>query len=450
EYKKLTSELNKLQKEYNQNNSAMAKNESSLNGLKLKMNQTQIEIMQTQKALDKLGDELESSGKKSKDLSKNVEDLKEKFSGVEGAAAKGGAAIAGAMVAGVGALALSANDTVKSLGDLQAKTGATTEQMNDFGEVAKNLYNNGMGDSFKSVTDAMAAVNQTLWLTGDELESTTYNALLLGDTFDADVNDTVKTTNSLMTNFGLNSKEAMTLIAQGFQQGGNASGDLLDTMNEYSVQFSTMGFSAEDFTNILIGGAKSGAFSIDAVGDAVKEFNILSKDGSKTTIEAYQQLGLSADELSAKFAQGGTSGQEAFKDVMISLNGLQDPLQKNQIGVALFGTKWEDLGADAVGALANIGDNANRSADTLDKMNEVKYSNLESAITGISRTLKTELTDTMTTNVLPKLNEFANNIKENMPEIQAKVEGAINIIVPLFEGFVSVIGFVIDNSNWLI
>ena len=50
--------------------------------------------------------------------------------------------------------------------------------------------------------------------------------------------------------------------------------------------------------------------SIDKVGDAVKEFNLRAKDGSNTTIEAFQALGMNADEMTKRFAAGGDTGKE--------------------------------------------------------------------------------------------------------------------------------------------
>ncbi|MBB6622571.1 phage tail tape measure protein [Clostridium gasigenes] len=450
EYKKLVSELGKMQTEYKKNTTEIGKNETSLNGLKLKMNQAQIEIMQTKKALDDFGKELDQSGKKTKEFSGEVEKLKEKFNGVGDVAKKTGLAIGAGLVAGTGAAVISSNNTGAALNDLQVKTRMTSEEMVELGKIAREVYENGMGENIKEVTDTMALLSQTTQLTGDELKNATTNALMLSDVFDADVNDTVKTTNSLMKNFGITGDEAMTLIAQGFQNGGNVSGDLLDSLNEYSVQFSTMGFSADQFTNILIDGAESGVFSIDKIGDAIKEFTIRSKDGSKGSKEAFESLGLSADEMSKKFAKGGVDSQEAFKKTMTALNELKDPILKNTVGVQLFGTQFEDLEAGAIGALANIGTSADKSAKTLEEMASIKYSDMESQFLSIGRKLKDGLADTISNNVLPKLKEFTATITENMPLIQERISKAINIAVPLFEGFVKVIGFAIDNSNWLI
>ena len=91
-------------------------------------------------------------------------------------------------------------------------------------------------------------------------------------------------------------------------------------------------------------GAESGAFNLDKVGDAVKEMAIRVVDGSDTTKQGFELIGLNADEMAAKFAAGGDTAKEAFNQTIDALAALEDPLAQNTAGVDLFGTMWEDLG----------------------------------------------------------------------------------------------------------
>ena len=92
----------------------------------------------------------------------------------------------------------------------------------------------------------------------------------------------------------------------------------------------------------------------DRVGDAIKEMSIRVVDGSETTKDGFQALGLNADEMAAKFAAGGESAKEAFDQTISALAGMEDPLAQNTAGVNLFGTMWEDLGPEVVTQLASI------------------------------------------------------------------------------------------------
>ena len=98
-------------------------------------------------------------------------------------------------------------------------------------------------------------------------------------------------------------KKLLNLIAQGAQNGLDKNDDLLDTINEYSVHFSQAGYSAEEMFNSLKNGTDAGTFSVDKLGDAVKEFGIRMKDG--TANDSLKELGLNVDDVTKRFAQGG-------------------------------------------------------------------------------------------------------------------------------------------------
>ena len=76
----------------------------------------------------------------------------------------------------------------------------------------------------------------------------------------------------------------------GFQNNLDYSGEFLDTLNEYGPQFKAAGYSADEMFNILVAGADAGAWNLDKVGDAAKEFGIRIKDGSTTTEDAMKQM----------------------------------------------------------------------------------------------------------------------------------------------------------------
>ncbi|MFS0776088.1 phage tail tape measure protein [Neobacillus sp. 3P2-tot-E-2] len=368
-----------------------------------------------------------------------------------GTIAAGAVAGLGIALAGVGIAGFKmADDLDKSLNGLQASTGATQEEMKGMEESLKNIYNANLGESFDDIAQSMALVKQNTGLTGEELEKTTKNALMLRDTFEMDVAETTNAANSLMKQFGITSDEAFNLIAQGAQNGANKNGDLIDTLNEYAPQFQAMGFSAEEFTNVLIDGAQNGAFSIDKVGDAMKEFNIRSKDMSTTSVDAFQSLGLNAEQMSQSFAAGGDTAQQAFNQVMTGLNSITDPVEKNRIGVELFGTQFEDLEAQGIAALGNIGTNASLSKDALGQINEVKYDSFGEALSGIGRNITTELLVPIGDKVLPKMVEFSDWITDHMPEIKEGIQDAIDTASKAYDGLTDSVKFVKDNMNILL
>lgn len=336
-----------------------------------------------------------------------------------------------------------ADELKQSFNTLQTQTGATDTEMEGLEESLKNIYANNYGDSFEDIATAMAEVKNQTGLAGDELETMTENAFALRDTFGYEVQESTRAADMMMKQFGITSDEAFNLIAQGSQNGLDKNGNLLDSINEYSVHFEQLGLSSEDMFNMFSNGAKNGVFDVDKLGDAVKEFGIRAKDGSNTTIEAYQLLGLNADELQAKFAEGGESANEAFQTVTQALNDCDNEVVKNQAGVNLFGTQWEDMGADAVKALTDTNGEFDKTADNLEKIKEIKYDSLGSAFEGIGRQLDTGLVIPIGEKLLPKINEFANYIQENMPQIQETFQG-------IMDGVGGAISFVMDNLNLII
>lgn len=257
-------------------------------------------------------------------------------------------------LAGLGLAAVNtASDLQSSAGKMQAALGLTADEADNLKNVAQDLWTDAFGESVEDVSDALVTVKQNMHgLDDGSLKSVAEDAFVLRDTFGAEINESTRTASVMMKNFGIEASEAMDLMTVGFQKGGNFSDELLDTMREYSPQFSAMGMSAQDMLGILIKGAEAGAWNLDKVGDAVKEFTIRSKDGSDTTAEALKALGFNAEEMSAKFAAGGEDASSAFQAVTATLAGMDDPLQRNQIGVALFGTQWEDLESNVVAAMA--------------------------------------------------------------------------------------------------
>ncbi len=331
-------------------------------------------------------------------------------------------------------------DLDKSLNSLQASTGATDEEMIGLENSLKNIYANNYGEDFQDIASALSEVKTQTGLVGEELEQTTENALAMRDTFDMDVKESIRSVDMMMKQFGLTSDEAYNLIAQGAQKGLNKNDNLLDSVNEYSVHFSQLGFSAEEMFNMFSNGAENGVFDIDKLGDAVKEFGIRAKDGSKTTTEAFEILNLNADEMQQKFAQGGDVANEAFKEVITALNNCSNEVDRNNVGVNLFGTMWEDLGVDAINALTNTNGAISTTADNLESIKEIKYDDFGSAMEGIGRQLEVGIMLPIGEKILPILNDFANWINEKMPDIKS-------IIKETFDKASKAVGFLIDNFN---
>ena len=380
-------------------------------------------------ASDKIKKNMNNAEKTSIDSIKNIESFAVKSFG--------------AITAGLGIMEIAgfADEYDRASNHIQAVTGATADELANYNKVMEDVYKNNLGDSIEDVASALSNVITQTGASGDELQKLTEYAFALSDTYNMDVNESIRATNGLMEQFGINSETAFNLVAQGAQKGLNQNQDLGDQLSEYTTYFSDMGFSADEMFNMLANGADEGVYQIDYLNDAIKEFSIRTKDGSKSTEEAFGIIGLNADDMSAKFATGGEMARQAFDETTKALFSLEDPLLRNQAGVDLFGTKWEDLGEDAIRALTSTQGSINSTKGAMDDLVAIKYSSIGEGFVGIGRTLMVDLIQPLTEDLTPALEQLTLYLRENLPAIvetlKAIFENWLPIVVALATAFIA-------------
>ena len=332
------------------------------------------------------------SGEVSPALGKSLGEVQKRIEGVNLKALAAGAAV-GAIATGTAAAVIGATKYLAKLGDeynsamndIAASTGLAGEELNDMSEVMKDVYANNFGESMEDVAAGLSQVYRTTGLVNDELQAATEAGFALQKTFGYDLEQSSKAASALMKNFGITAEEVYNLMAVGAQNGADQNGDMLDALNEYSAQYAALGLDADQFMASLISGNEAGVFSIDKVGDAVKEFNIRSKDLSKSSAEAYAALGLNADDMFARFAAGGDTAEQAMFEVMDALQNTEDAGVKNAAAVALFGTMYEDLESNLIPVLQTMEGATLDNVNALEQIKEVKYDNFTDAFKGIKR-----------------------------------------------------------------
>lgn len=342
-------------------------------------------------------------------MQKGISSFSGSFKKAAGVAAGAIGAIS-TVTAGVAGYAVNLGSEYQTaLSGIGAQTGATGAELESFGQTMKDIYSENYGDNFEDIAESISTVAKSAKdLDPSSIKEMTTDAIALRDTFGYDVQESVRAANMLMDQFGISGTQAFNLITQGAQQGLDKNGDMLDSINEYSVHFKQLGIDAEGMFNSLINGTESGTFSVDKLGDAVKEFGIRVKDG--TADDSFKSLGLSVDATKQAFAEGGTAAQQAFKDVNTALFSMDDKVQQNIIGVQLYGTMWEDLGAEGVKALTDISGQADMTKSSMEQLKDVKYDNLGSALEGIKRMLVTNVMLPISQNIMPAVNDFVKGL----------------------------------------
>lgn len=354
------------------------------------------------------------------------------------------------MTAGLAAMGTGAIAATKYLADLGGEwqtatnqmasaTGAAGEELENLRDVMENVYADNFGEDVADVADAVALVDRNMAnLDKNGLTNATEGALALRDAFEYDVAESTRAAEAIRKNFGSSAEEAFSLIAAGAQNGLDYSGELIDTINEYSSQFSKLGFTADGMFNLLQSGADSTAWNLDKVGDAIKEFSIRAIDGSDTTVAAFKDLGYNAEEIMATFAAGGEGANEAFFDVINTLLDVDDQVKRDALGVALFGTMWEDLGVEAMEAMAGASQAAYDTEGALEQINQVRYNDLDSALQGIGRQMEVSL--------LPAADAVYQSLMDSMPEITEAMEEVSPVIAEIAEDFADWAGGAISDG----
>lgn len=469
----------------------------------------QREIIQTESKINDMESELKGMNDELADVDDHTEDATEGFTVMKGA-------IANLIADGISTLASSVKDcmaeivleTETAYDTFQAKTGVATESMEEFQGVIDELYRGGYGEGFEDIANAMAEIKQQTNETDPtKLKDLTEHALVLRDTFDFDVKESIRAVDMMMNQFGMTSDEAFNLIVQGTQNGLDKNGDLLDTINEYSVHYAQLGYSGEEFFNSLVNGAEAGTFSVDKLGDAMKEFGIRTKDTSTTTTDAFEALGYSASanqeeidelteeiedleknlqyaqleqqnfndktsdltkqknadkiaeyseelelaksklanmtsasddsansisDLQARFAEGGETAKTATAEVLEKLLSMDDQVKQNEIGVALFGTMWEDLGIEGVKALTDTNGSLDQTKQSMEEVTAIRFDNVKSKWETIGRTIKMDLLAPLAEKLLPVLEDIVDYCIENSDKVITTLKTIGTILATVF------------------
>lgn len=294
------------------------------------------------------------------------------------------------------------SDSQDAFQQFAAATGTASNEMGKYKDMINDVYKDNFGESINDVAEAMATVNQNMsYLDDSALQRCTEYAYTLSDTFGVDVAESTRAADSLIKNYGVSAREAFNLMTQGMQSGLNFSDELFDNIDEYSVQFKKLGLDAEDMFSVFANGAQNGAFNLDKIGDAVKEFSIRAIDGSDTTKQGFEALGMNANEMAQKFGAGGKTAKEAFNEVIEGLASMDDPVAQSAAGVNLFGTMWEDLGPQVITSMSTASDAIDKSRESVEGLVNVKYDTLSGALGGLWRTIQVDVLQPIGNQLIP-------------------------------------------------
>lgn len=154
--------------------------------------------------------------------------------------------------------------------------------------------------------------------------------------------------------------------------------------------------------------------------DTIAAYNKQLEEAQATLEELQKPIdttGKSMSDMQAKFAAGGESAREATSELLEQLKNVEDDVTRNQIGVDLFGTMWEDLGEEAVYSLLNTQTEISNTKDAVEQLNDVKYDDVMSQLTALKRQAETEVLQPFAQKLMPKVKDGIQWVSENMDEL---------------------------------
>lgn len=360
------------------------------------------------------------------------------LAGFGGSVAEKGLDAAGAVVDAV-------KDSMVSLSsataDLAAKTGLSEEAMRKYKDVMTEIKGDNFGESYGDVADVMAQIVQIMGeLNPSSMKEITESAITLRDTFDMDVNESLRAVDVMVTTMGVDAQKAFDLIAKGAQNGLDRSHELTDNITEYGQLWAQMGFSAEEMFAILENGLDSGAYNLDKVNDYVKEFGVSLADGRIEKNLARFSNGTKS--IFQQWKDGKASSRDVFYSVIDDLSKMTNQQEALTVASEVWSALGEDNAMQVITALDDVNTAYSNVQGTMDKLKETKYSDLESAVSQLGATVQEKFLTPIAEKAIPAIVGGVNLVT-------GAVEGIGNAINPAKSEFETFIGDIEAANNEL-
>ncbi len=311
-------------------------------------------------------------------------------------------------------------------------------------DMTENLFT--LRDTYDyDFVETLRAVNMLMeqfGITGDEAFNLIAQGSQKGLNKNGDLLDTINEYSVHYKQLGYDANEFFNSLENGSKAGTFSIDKLGDAMKEFGIRSKDTASSTQEGFALLGYGAKASAEDIQKAKDEVakleknlyyakeeqKGFNNstseLTKQKNADKIEQYSKALKTAKEnlanlesagkgakgsiedLQARFAKGGDSAKSATSEVLKALFEMDDKVKQNQAGVDLFGTMWEDLGVDGVKALMKVNGSADKTQNTMKKIKDIKYDDVEADWASLGRTVQTDVINPIGKSLFPEVKKL--------------------------------------------
>ena len=369
----------------------LVKTESQLDSLKQKQNQVD--------SFDINTSGLKSARKAVQGVESDLKGVAAEANEAEGAVGELGSALAGvAAGAGVGGIIDKAleSSSIDTRLEMTLPTWSTDEYAASAKTAVRDLTAYGL-----DVAEATEAVRRFATLEGDTGNGVINDKTLksigaIATAYEAiDITELVQESREIAGALDITTDEAVAMTNALLK--AKFPPDQLDIIAEYGSQLKRAGYDAEEIQAIMASAANTDSFNIDNLLDGLKEGRILATEFGqgldKNTRALFDASGIGADrveQLGAAVAAGGAEGRAAMSELTQSVLDLEDATLRNEVGVKIFGTMWEDQGENVAEALLGANDmlvsmdeNTKQLKADVDTLNSDPFVQLQQALTDI-------------------------------------------------------------------
>lgn len=306
-------------------------------------------------AIRNLIEELKQAGDAAQDTAEDVGQIAENTKGAALMQTADQLSAVGDKIQDIGTKAMDAyTETENAVTKVNAYFGETGQAAEDWANVIKSVYSDGVGESMDSVADAVLMVKKNLGdLSETDLTNLTQQAITLDELYGIDMNETLRGVNSLMQQYGLTAQEAMDYIVVGTQNGLDKTNELGDNLSEYAGKFSQAGYSASEYFQLLDNGLKNGAYNLDKVNDAINEVTTRLVDG--TIGESIGSFSTKTQELFTSWQNGGATQKQVIDSIVADIGNCTNQQEALNLAALAFGTMAEDGNLKFITSLTSVG-----------------------------------------------------------------------------------------------
>ena len=231
---------------------------------------------------------------------------------------------------------------------MQAAFRISPEEAGEIVGIAKDLYMRDIAESLEEASQIVRNVKSYL-PDGEDLATVSSYAAAIQKAYGVDSQESMKTATIMAQKFGVSIAEAYDVLAATMSTSPAEASNISDTLKEFSVQFSDLGYTAQETGAIIAQSIDQGVWDVNKVGDAFKEANARISEGSDEVRNALANMGLNAQNIVDAINAGDAAG--ALDIVIDKLGEVENATEQNRYGLAIFGTMWEDLGSEQILAL---------------------------------------------------------------------------------------------------